>query len=208
MRVVEEVGLSGGGDVARAVDRPTHDDHLLDQLADARFEQVGHGDVGQRSDRQQGDFVRMCQYAVHDGLRGAQRTFGHTRFRQGHIPQSVMAVHERRSTQRHPQRIISPAADRNMAFTGGFQQDARVFGGQVDGRIAKDGRNADQFHIRAGKQHGHRKGIINTGIGIQPDFFHECLTGKVSSTVRHIYIIIGLAGIFIKFSFKHYPDIY
>ena len=95
MRVVEEIGFSGGGDVARAVDRPAHDDHFLDQLADARFQQVSHGDVGQRADGQQGDLARIGQDAIHDGLWGAQRTFRHARFRQGHITQAVMTVHER-----------------------------------------------------------------------------------------------------------------
>ena len=71
MGIMIEIGFSCRGDVTRAVNRAAHDDHLFNQFSDLRFQKICHSDIGQRTNGNKSDLVRMRKNTLY--------TFGGTR---------------------------------------------------------------------------------------------------------------------------------
>src|SRR5215217_9431410 len=69
-RIVADVGLGNGRGVTRYIGCTAHQDDFAYVLGDARLRGDGEGNVGQRTQRYQGDLARVGYDSVDDELRG------------------------------------------------------------------------------------------------------------------------------------------
>lgn len=171
-----DVEFGHGAPIAHMV-TATHEHDFLDAFDDARLHAYGHGDVGQRSGRHEGDGSRLV---VHDGVDDPvdrmpwfQRA---GRFGQFDAVKTGLAVDGGGDFLLAYDGPIAAGMYRDISGMRLLQHGARIVGDLVEALVAANRGDADQIDVRIADSQQNGDGIVVAGIAVQNDFLcHEFL---------------------------------
>ncbi len=172
------IGLGRRRHIAVDIEGAAHDDHLLHQCRKIRLFAQRQGQIGHSTNCDQRHLAGI-------GLdRLDNKAMRRTRIERQidglwniDIAETVFAMDESRPVAFLAGRIEGHARTfryrrRHLPFP--FQEE-RIAGGDIDGRVAEDGGDADQIDIGMTVQEKKRHGIIYTGVRIEYHFMHNAL---------------------------------
>ena len=164
-RIVVDIGFRGSVDIASA-DRAAHDHNVVNQRHDGRILRNRQGDIRERTDRNQGDLVRIGMDHLDDQIGPEAPVSLAVGGRQLHVRQTVLAVPELRGDQLLIQGMLGAARNRNIAASRQRDDLQRVL--QALRCFDVTGHHRQSFHLELGRierqQDRHR--VVDARIGI------------------------------------------
>ncbi|MNY00500.1 hypothetical protein D3C86_1329960 [compost metagenome] len=177
-RIAVKIGLGRRRHIAVHVEGAAHDDHLLHQRREVRFFAERQRQIGHATDGNQRHLTGIGLYRLDDetmcGARVERQIDG---LRDIDIAETVFAMDEGR-----PVAFLAGGIEGHAGTPGDRcchlpfpLQEERIAGGDINGRIAENGGNADQIDIGMAVQEQKRHGVIHTGVRIEYHFMHNAL---------------------------------
>ena len=160
---------AAGRAVAAAGAGAAHDDELAQARRQARLPDDGQRQVGQRTERADGDpALRPAHHRLDDPVDGVLRLQLHGRRRQVGAAESGLAMDDRRDLPAQ-QRPRAAGEHLGVAPPGQLAEDAGVPARQLHADIAGDRRQPEHLQLRRREGEQDREGVVEAGVGVDDD---------------------------------------
>ncbi len=143
---------------------------VFDQGNDRRIFEHGQGDVGQRSNRDQGDLVRRGMHHLDDQVWSEMRIHFALAGRQFDIRQSILAMPELSRNEFLEERMLRPGRDGNIASIRQGNHAQRIFQSLTGGHVSRDHGDGAYVQFRRIQRQHQCQRVVGTGIGVEDDF--------------------------------------